>query len=165
MPSKTVLIVDRDLGFVFWLGQILDQAGYRALPARDSVDAVALQNELHLEIDLLILNPSLDGILEFAETVCLSQEHVKIMAIIGEQEEPIAAMMADASRRKPSFRDKPSKLEWLAAIDQVFAAEKVRPAFPCSLRKGATSPDVACYSFPGPGYFAIPTLRHRREIF
>ena len=61
MPSKTILITDRDLGFVFWLGQLLDDAGYQALPARSSVDAIALQNQFHLKIDLLILNPSLVG--------------------------------------------------------------------------------------------------------
>ena len=164
MPSKTVLIMDRDLGFVFWLGQILDSAGYQALPAKSSVDAIALQNELHLEIDLLILNPSLEGGCEFAETVRRSQEHLKIMAALDEQEDPNTAVMADASRHKPSVRDRVSKLEWLAVIEQVFATHRTCQALQCSPGKGTTGLEGG-YSFPGPGYFAIPALRHRREIF
>ena len=30
----TVLIIDNDLGFIFWLGQILNDVGYAALPAK-----------------------------------------------------------------------------------------------------------------------------------
>ena len=51
------------------------------------------------------------------------------MAITDEREESSAVLVADALRRKPSVRDKTSKLEWLAAIEEVFAAEKARPAF------------------------------------
>ena len=138
MPSKTILITDGDLGFVFWLGQLLDDAGYQALPARSSADAIALQDQFHLKIDLLILNPSLVGMREFTETVCRSQEHMRIMAITDEREESSAALVANALRRKPSVRDTTSKLEWLAAIEEVFAAEKSPPGFARGRHRHAT---------------------------
>jgi hypothetical protein len=37
--AKTVLIVDEDLGFVFWLGRLLTETGYQAWPARSGVEA------------------------------------------------------------------------------------------------------------------------------
>src|SRR5579871_3913866 len=38
----TVLIVDADLGFVFWLGRVLAEAGYDPLPAKSIHDAAQL---------------------------------------------------------------------------------------------------------------------------
>jgi hypothetical protein len=35
----TVLIIDNDLGFMFWLGQILSEAGYAVLPAKSAPEA------------------------------------------------------------------------------------------------------------------------------
>src|SRR5260370_6183096 len=49
-PTRTVLIVDRELGFVFWLSQALDEAGYRAFPAKSIPDANNLLLELNIEI-------------------------------------------------------------------------------------------------------------------
>ena len=39
---RTILIVDSDLGFVFWLGRALHDAGYEALPAKDVPEATAI---------------------------------------------------------------------------------------------------------------------------
>src|SRR5882724_4454329 len=59
--TRSVLIVDRDLGFVFWLGRALDDAGYQALPAKGIGDATELLGHMNLEIDLLIVSPSMPG--------------------------------------------------------------------------------------------------------
>jgi hypothetical protein len=58
----TVLIIDNDLGFMFWLGQILNEAGYAVLPAKSASEAVELMSENNIEADLLIINPSLPGV-------------------------------------------------------------------------------------------------------
>ena len=39
---RSILIVDSDLGFVFWLGRALHDAGYEALPAKDVPEATAI---------------------------------------------------------------------------------------------------------------------------
>jgi len=48
-PAMTVWIVDDDLGFVWWLGDIFSEVGCRALPALSCKDAVALMNEFGIE--------------------------------------------------------------------------------------------------------------------
>lgn len=57
----TVLIVERDLGFAFWLGRALDERGYSSLPARDVRSAISLIRELDLAVDLLIIDAGLPG--------------------------------------------------------------------------------------------------------
>ena len=38
-PLKTILIVEGDIGFLMWLGDLLSQAGHRPLPALTGADA------------------------------------------------------------------------------------------------------------------------------
>jgi hypothetical protein len=88
MPTRTVLIVDRELGFVFWLGQALDRAGYQALPAKSCEDAAELLKQLNVEIHLLIVGHSLEGAGAFADSLRRSQGHLKVIDVIGDGEEP-----------------------------------------------------------------------------
>ena len=48
LGGVTVLIVDEDVGFVFWLGEILTKLGCRAVPALDCTQAVAITGALDL---------------------------------------------------------------------------------------------------------------------
>src|SRR5258708_6666649 len=68
LGGPTILIVDDDLGFVCWLGEIVTEAGYQAVPALDSLQAAALVNELNLQIDLVVMNPGLPGVSQMIET-------------------------------------------------------------------------------------------------
>ena len=83
--------MDRDPAFVFWLGQVLDDAGHLPLPAKSIGGASALLDQLNLEIDLLIMDRSLEGAPAFADTLRRSQGHLKVIAVIDEGEEPISA--------------------------------------------------------------------------
>ena len=54
-PSKTILLVHQDLGFVVWLGQLLTQRGHVVVPATTAKVALRLIEELEISrIDLLI---------------------------------------------------------------------------------------------------------------
>ena len=44
--SLCLLVVDSDLGFAFWLAQVLDDAGYEAFPARETQAALVLLHEM-----------------------------------------------------------------------------------------------------------------------
>jgi hypothetical protein len=79
MPIRTVLIVDPELGFVFWLGQALDRAGYQALPAKSCEDAAELLKQLNVEIDLLIVGHSLAGAGAFADALRHAQGHLSCL--------------------------------------------------------------------------------------
>ena len=64
----TVLIINNDIGFTFWLGQTLNEAGYATLPARGVSDAVELLSEHKVQPDLLIINPASPGVLDLMQT-------------------------------------------------------------------------------------------------
>src|SRR6185295_8227222 len=114
MAIKTVLIVDRELGFVFWLGQALDRAGYQALPAKSCEDATELLKQLNVEIHLLIVGHSVAGAAAFADALRRSQGHLEVITVIGDEEEPIAPFPgAQASQRILSGSvNEASETEW-----------------------------------------------------
>jgi hypothetical protein len=62
---KTVLLVDSDLGSVFWLGHALDSAGYEALPAKVFQDAIALLVQYRLSIESIGLKSFPGGRIRF----------------------------------------------------------------------------------------------------
>lgn len=122
--QQTVLIVDDDLGFVFWLGRALDESGFAAFPARNIPDAEALLRELRLSPDLLIVNPALPGTTEFLEGLRLSEAGFKVIALSEDAEQPGASQLgAVATRPKPCRRDEVSELGWLDLIQSVLTRE------------------------------------------
>jgi DNA-binding NtrC family response regulator len=88
---KTILIVDRDLGFVFWLGQILDAAGYVAVPAKGVADAAEIVATLRLPVDVLIAPAVERGVGEFMEKLRFSSPDLQVIALASE-EDPAWAM-------------------------------------------------------------------------
>ena len=120
---RTVLILDSDLAFAFWLGQLLDQAQYDAFPAKSCEDATELLNELNVGIDVLVLNFGLRGARDFATALRRSQSHLKILAAVGDGEELSAIFPeADVSKKKPSSAVDCSKSEWLRTIEGLLIA-------------------------------------------
>ena len=81
---KTVLIVDQSLGFLLWLGKILESAGYRAVPSLDIPGAAATIASLGVTIDLVIMDPSLAGAGEFIQTLRTDQEDLGVIALVEE---------------------------------------------------------------------------------
>ena len=117
---KTVLIIDSDLGFVFWLGRILADAGCQPLPARDASEAGALLGQLNAEIDLLILNPSLTGADDFANALRRLRQNVKILAALSDADQSAAQVQgADIIARKPVQLDGATCRQWVGMIKQV----------------------------------------------
>ncbi|HEY1185240.1 MAG TPA: response regulator [Bryobacteraceae bacterium] len=114
---KTILIVDRDLGFVFWLGQILDAAGYVAVPAKGVADAAEIVVKLRLSVDILITPMAEHGLHEFVEKLRCSSPDLHVVALANE-EDPAGATPPPGAvwKRKPQHRDEAAKSEWLGLI-------------------------------------------------
>ena len=132
MPIKTVLILDRDLGFVFWLGHVLTQAGYQALPANSCEAASKLITELKLGVDLAIVSYSLPGTGPFIRALRHSRENLKVIAVLEAGEKPDSAFPGvDATQRRPGLASKAASTEWLDAIQGVLAGtdakNRIRP--------------------------------------
>lgn len=117
-----VLIVDGDLGFVFWLGQGLDEAGYQALPAKSCEAATDLLRQLNIEVDVLILGASCAGAVAFADGLRQSQKHLKVIVAVSDWRDPGPTFPAvDASKHRFPQRDEISRLEWLETIEAVLS--------------------------------------------
>jgi hypothetical protein len=114
---KTVLIIDDDLGFVFWLGRILADAGCQPLPAKGVSEACAWLSELNTEIDLLIVNPSLAGAADFTKTLRRSGRNVRILAALSNEDQPADQTQdADIVIRKPLQLDATAGSSWLKIV-------------------------------------------------
>ena len=117
---KNILIVDADLGFVFWLGRVLDMAGQTAFPARSVSDARALLAECQLAVDALILDPSLAGASEFVKALRKDRKNVKVVAVSDGSATAASAIDADAACDRPGddFGEQ-TRLEWTRIVRRV----------------------------------------------
>jgi hypothetical protein len=117
---KTVLIVDDDLGFAFWLGQALDRAGYETWPARSVTAAKSLLTEVRLAVDLLVITASLPRALALATYLGRSRADFKVIAVYEELNEGIKPFpKAAAVHQKPQIIDAATKLEWVQLVTGV----------------------------------------------
>jgi hypothetical protein len=117
---KTVLIIDPELGFVFWLGQMLLAAGYEALPAKGVPEAIALLGELGVAVDLLIVNPALPGAPKLAEELRRSRGDLKVLVLASDNGGQTRAIPSpDAILRKPLQTDEAAGALWLHSVEQI----------------------------------------------
>jgi len=118
---KTVLILDDELGFVFWLGHLLDAAGYSALPAKSVPDAAMLIMQLDLRVDVLVINLALAGAADFIGAMHRSQVDVKVIGVLNDPAEAAHVPRVNAVQLKASRLSEAEKLGWLECIQRVLA--------------------------------------------
>jgi ActR/RegA family two-component response regulator len=121
--NRAILLIDTDLGFLFWLGRALDRAGYQSFPARDVPNAIALLAELHLTVGLLILNCSLPGAEDFIADLLRSQSNIKVISLVEYEQTFIPGI--DAVCRKPSEISEQSKAELVKFVQSVLLPNSV----------------------------------------
>jgi hypothetical protein len=118
-PVETILLVDDDLGFVFWLGRVLDDAGYVAFPAKSVVDASSLIVQCQLVVDLLIINSALAGASAFVKELRNSRPALEVLGVV-DQTGPGGNLGYPAvTVPKPETSDSESELELLANVEQL----------------------------------------------
>jgi DNA-binding response OmpR family regulator len=121
---KNILIVENDLGFIFWLGGTLVAADYQPWPACGVSDATELVGKAAIAIDLLIIDPSLPDATKLIAVLRRSQADLKVIALGAKAKTKLAGI--DAWRRKPSPAQEPAKQEqeWLETVKDVFIGHK-----------------------------------------
>ena len=114
---KTILIVDRDLGFVLWLGHILNRSGSVALPATTIAEAAEMVALLGLRVDVLITAPGEAGVREFVEDLRLASPDLQLVGV-GSAEDPSRDIPFPEAvwRRRPRGGDEATGREWVTAI-------------------------------------------------
>jgi hypothetical protein len=120
---KNILIVDNDLGFIFWLGNVLVDAGYQAWPVCNPSDAISgAGRKLAVQPDLLIVNASLPVVPELIAHYRRTQADLKVMAL-GPQSTTLPGV--SAWRPTPGLTDNSAKREWVRAVKQMSGRQKV----------------------------------------
>lgn len=117
----TVLIVDYDLGFVFWLGHMLDNLGNSALPAKTVPDAALLIMQLNLKVDVLLINLALPGAVDLIAAVHRSHTEAKVVGIFEGQVPMTVLPGVCATHPKPVTIDAFAKAGWIDCIEDVVA--------------------------------------------
>jgi DNA-binding response OmpR family regulator len=119
-----ILLIDRDLGLLFWLGHVMDQAGYQAFPARSVPDAVSLLGELHLNISVLILDCSLPGTEGLITALRRSKRFLKVVCMNGDGQHTCVKGI-DALCPKPGGFSPPAVFKWVKALREALSASPV----------------------------------------
>jgi DNA-binding NtrC family response regulator len=124
--KNVILLIDPDLGLVFWLGRTLDECGYESLPARSIPDGLRLIDEFRFSIHTVILNYALPGATHFISNLRRKQTAMKVIALVGEPDtSPIPT--ADHQLIRPLVFDQAAKMHLLAEISRCISAEYDRP--------------------------------------
>lgn len=114
--ATTVWIVDDDLGFVWWLGELFTAAGCRALPALSCDQAISLKKTLNVGIDLLVVNLHLRGVGEMLRVFTRVHPRLKIVAI-GPPTEAIETKIRPwTSIERPAAAQSVSRADWLKRV-------------------------------------------------
>ena len=119
--NRAILLIDRDLGFSFWLGKALDQAGYQAFPARTVSDAFTLLSDLSLNLCLLILCRSPEGADELVALLRMRNQDLRVVCLSEDGDfDHLPLGAPDAFYQKPAGRSENDLAELLRAIARVF---------------------------------------------
>jgi hypothetical protein len=117
---KNVLIVDNDLGFVYWSAQALTGLNCQPWPACSAGDATSILFIRHLApLDLLIVNPCLRGASLLISRLRRSQPNLKVLGLGVENEKAIRGVHAWHPRPAPD--DAVGKSNWLHEIESLFS--------------------------------------------
>ena len=118
--SVTILLVDSDLGFIFWLGQALDAEGFRAVPALNIPAARELLERHKLSVDILVIDPSLPDAFLFISELRQSRPPLHIVATTSENWGPFPKFPKfDAIVPKPQRLSVTAVSQWLHVIQSL----------------------------------------------
>ena len=117
--QKATLIVDSDLGFVFWLGQGLDLVGYAAFPARSVPAAQKLLEEFKIVVDLLIINPALADCDRLIQTLRGANRRVDVIAIYDNEADLHRLPDVELRCQKPERIDESTRHDLIREIERV----------------------------------------------
>ncbi len=123
--SVLALIVDHDLGFVMWLGEIFSELGCVAVPALHCRQALALSERFDLPITILLVNPELRGAERMIHTLVAANPGVRLVLIREGTADHLGAAPIDVRVRQtlehPLPGDAISRPDWVAKIRRLLS--------------------------------------------
>lgn len=122
------LIVDDDVAFLLWLGEMFAENGYQSYPALNFRQALALTNKLALEIDVLVVNPKLRGAARAMEALSRGRPNLRVI-LIGDpaaQDDAEAPNSTYPTLSRPSAWEPIVREQWIAQIRRVLMRAAAR---------------------------------------
>lgn len=121
----TALIVDDDVAFILWLGEMFNESGYQAFPALHCRGALTLAKKLALRVDVLVVNPALPGAGRAMRALTSAQPGLRVV-LIGNGSKDGAAESTHPTIERPSASEPISRPQWVMKIRRVL----MRPSAP-----------------------------------
>ena len=118
-PAPTALIVDDDVAFVLWLGELFSESGYQAFPALQFSEALTLAKTLTAPVDVLVANPKLSGAARAIDTLKIAQPALRVLLIRDPADDGSTAPSDHATLARPSAWEPISKEHWMMKIRNV----------------------------------------------
>jgi len=122
-----VLIVDRDLGFLFWLGDVFTKAGCRVIPALDCEQAGTLMTKLRVQLTVVVVDPKLMGIDWMIQALRRSSGQFKVVTIVDADPDVGSTIQTHFTLKRPRVGDLVSSEDWLNRAHELL---RVRNSFP-----------------------------------
>jgi DNA-binding NtrC family response regulator len=117
VSMKNVLIVDNDLGFVYWLAEVLVGAKYQPWPASNAMDAATIIGRRHLApLGLLVVNPSLRGVSQLIQRLRRNQPDLKVLAVASHNDKVPGV---NARLERPNPDDVSAKQKWAREVGRI----------------------------------------------
>lgn len=122
--SLCLLVVDRDLGFAFWLAKVLDNAGYEAFPARGVHEAFTLLRvvpSLETNLRMIIINSDQPSGGHLVSNCRNGQPDLQVVWLRDHADDAEDMEAPDIQRRKPADATTPECKELLVTIGRLLA--------------------------------------------
>lgn len=114
--ARTVLIVDDDVAFLWWLGEMFTDAGYQAVPALSCSQALAVVNRLNLHINVLVVSASLSGAIRLVRSLERLGRDLRIVLVADSKDLAVHSLHYDAILTRPSGWEPVSRPDWLRKL-------------------------------------------------
>jgi len=125
--APTILIADEDMGFLWWLGELFNELGYRSLPALNCSQALSLLRKSGRQVDLLFINPRLRGASRLILTLSRMRP-LKVVFIHGPEAFRITGIQPVADIERPFGWAPLSRLEWRHKLQRLLKQIGIRAA-------------------------------------
>jgi hypothetical protein len=116
--SALALIIDDDLGFLMWLGEVFLELGCPAVPALHCRQALALTRQINRPVSTLLINPELRGAARFVDRLLAVNPAARVVLIRNSAADSPKGIRADSILQRPLPSEPISQSEWLANVRQ-----------------------------------------------
>ena len=130
--SALALIIDDDLGFLMWLGELFASLGWQSVPSLHCRQALALTKQFDLPIRTLVINPELRGAKQLLARLAAAYPGLRVVLIPNApvchtglspslRQAPPRGIRACSLLERPAPGEQVSRTEWVSKIRKMLS--------------------------------------------